>query len=120
MAEPDKGEPHAAFVLPAEAQPQPSRLLRLGLPFVGGVYLLMPLAYYPVYRVTAADAGWSAFWSHWLALPFWPCGPLWFLWLLLAMHVAAVGLWWIAPPSGVFLTRLSARAGARPVLFFPS
>src|SRR5580704_17532421 len=27
------------------------RILRLGLPFVVGVYLLMPLAYYPVYRV---------------------------------------------------------------------
>lgn len=94
------------------------RLLRLGVPFAVGVYLLMPLAYYPVYRQTAADTGWSAFWSHWLALPFWPCGPLWFLWLLLAMNIVAVLLWWIAPRYRAVLTRLSGRTGARPVLFF--
>src|SRR5262249_29460081 len=58
------------------------RLLRIGLPFVFGVYLLMPIAYYPVYRVTAADPSWLAYWRHWTALPFWPEGPLWFLWQL--------------------------------------
>ena len=41
------------------------RLLRLGVPFVLGVYLLMPVAHYPVYRVTAVDPSWSAFWSQW-------------------------------------------------------
>lgn len=30
------------------------RIWRLGVPFVVGVYLLMPLAFFPVYRVTAA------------------------------------------------------------------
>jgi glucans biosynthesis protein C len=94
------------------------RLLRLGLPFAGGVYLLMPLAYYPVYRQTAADTSWSAFSSHWLALPFWPSGPLWFLWLLFAMNLAAVALWSITPRARALLTRLSRRTGARPVLFF--
>ncbi|TMJ32246.1 MAG: acyltransferase [Alphaproteobacteria bacterium] len=67
------------------------RLLRVGVPFVLGVSVLMPLAYYPVYRVTAVDPGWSAFWSHWTALPFWPGGPMWFLWFLLALNIAAAG-----------------------------
>jgi peptidoglycan/LPS O-acetylase OafA/YrhL len=111
------------FVWPSLVRKGPAaflrdRLLRLGLPFVLGVYLLMPLAYYPVYRATAADAGWSAFWSHWLALPFWPCGPLWFLSLLLVMNIAAVALWWVTPNGRAFLTRLSAQGGARPALFF--
>jgi glucans biosynthesis protein C len=90
------------------------RFLRLGAPFVFGVSLLMPLAYYPVYRVTAVATGWSAFWSHWTALPFWPCGPLWFLWLLLAFNIAVAALYFVAPRSIEFLSRLAAQAGAYP------
>src|SRR5216684_3171228 len=44
------------------------RFLRIGVPFAVGVSVLMPLAYYPVYRVTAVDPSWPAFWSHWTAL----------------------------------------------------
>src|SRR5262249_31936059 len=56
------------------------RLIRIGIPFALAVGLLMPAAYYPVYRVTAVDPGLSAYWQHWLALPLWPSGPPWFLW----------------------------------------
>ena len=94
------------------------RVLRLGVPFAIGVYLLMPVTYYPVYRVTAVDPSWSAFWSHWMALPFWPSGPMWFLWLLLAFNIAAAALYWLAPRAGEFLGRLSANAGSRPGQFF--
>jgi glucans biosynthesis protein C len=90
------------------------RCLRLGAPFIFGVALLMPVAYYPVYRVTAADPSWSAFWSHWTALPFWPSGPLWFLSMLLTFNVAVAGLYFLAPRSVEFLSRLSARAAAHP------
>src|SRR5262249_61824432 len=76
------------------------RLLRLGVPFVLGVYLLMPVAHYPVYRATAVDPSWSAFWAHWRALPFSPSGPLWFLWQLLLLDTAAAALY-----------RLGSRAG---------
>ena len=76
------------------------RFLRLGVPFVIGLYVLMPVAYYPVYRVTAVDPSWSVFWSHWIALPFWPSGPMWFLWLLLVFNLAAAGLYWLAPRAG--------------------
>ena len=48
------------------------RALRLGVPFLFGVCVLMPLAHYPVYRVGASDPSWSAYWTHWVALPFWP------------------------------------------------
>jgi glucans biosynthesis protein C len=65
------------------------RLLRLGLPFCLAVGLLMPLAYYPVYRVTAIDTSFSSYWRHFLALPFWPSGPQWFLGVLLVFDLTA-------------------------------
>src|SRR5262249_62217226 len=59
------------------------RVLRLGLPFVVGVYLLMPAAYFPVYCVRSIDPSWSGVCANWIALPFWPYGPLWFLLVIL-------------------------------------
>jgi glucans biosynthesis protein C len=94
------------------------RLLRIGLPFVLGVYLLMPIAYYPVYRVTAADPNWAAYWRHWTALPFWPGGPLWFLWQLLVFDLLALVLFLTAPCLIEMLGRFSAAAGAAPRRYF--
>jgi hypothetical protein len=94
------------------------RVVRLGVPFLLGVYLLMPIAHYPVYRVTASDPSWSAYWQHWMALPFWTSGPLWFLWFLLILHAVAAGLYWLAPGAGAFLGRLSAGANARPGRYY--
>ena len=94
------------------------RALRLGVPFLLGVFLLMPLAHYPVYRVDAVDPSWSAFWAHWIGLPFWPTGPMWFLWCLLAFNIVAVGLFWLAPRSAEHLARLSAGAGSNPGRYF--
>jgi hypothetical protein len=94
------------------------RLLRLGLPFLLGVYVLMPLAHYPVYRLSAADASWSAFWVQWMALPFWPSGQLWFLWCLLALNLAATALYRLAPYAIEYLGRLSATGKEQPVRYF--
>jgi hypothetical protein len=90
------------------------RFVRLGIPFTVGLYLLMPVAFYPVYRAGAVDPSWSAFWSHWIALPFWPSGPMWFLWLLLLFNIAAAALFWLAPRAGESLGRLAANAGDHP------
>lgn len=94
------------------------RLLRIGLPFVFGVYVLMPIAYFPVYRVTASDPGWLAYWRHWTALPFWPGGPLWFLWQLLLFDILAIGLYLAAPRLMDMLGRFSASAGTTPRRYF--
>src|SRR5579871_3067703 len=51
------------------------RLLRLGAPYVFGILVLIPVAIYPAYRVTAIDPGLWAYAQHYLALPFWPNGP---------------------------------------------
>jgi surface polysaccharide O-acyltransferase-like enzyme len=90
------------------------RAWRIGLPFVLGAAFLMPVAHYPVYRVTAADPSWSAFWAHWIALPYWSVGPLWFLWQLLALNIAAAALYWLAPGFGGFASRLQSKAAERP------
>ncbi len=90
------------------------RVLRIGVPFILGTGLLMPAAHYPVYRLTASDPSWTAFWTHWTALPLWPAGPLWFLWQLLALDLAAAALFLLAPGLGRRLEGLHARAGEDP------
>jgi peptidoglycan/LPS O-acetylase OafA/YrhL len=110
------------FVYPSLSRKGPARfvfdrLVRLGIPFVLGVFLLMPLAYYPVYRVTAVDPTWSAFWFHWRALPFWPSGPLWFLSVLFACNLAFAALAAAIPGLRERLATLSAGAGTHPERF---
>jgi hypothetical protein len=94
------------------------RLLRIGIPFVLAVFLLMPLAYYPAYRATAVDPSVSAYWQHWLSLPFWPCGPQWFLAQLLTLNILAAALHRFAPEWGQRLVRLVTSVAGSPARFF--
>jgi glucan biosynthesis protein C len=93
------------------------RALRLGLPFAAVVLLLVPLAHYPGYLQSATDPSIAAFWQHWLALPFWPSGPMWFLWLLLIGDVAAAGLFQLMTRRRGALVRLSSYARRHPAKF---
>lgn len=86
------------------------RFVRLGVPFLLGAYVLMPIGYFAVYRQTALDPGWSAYWSHLTALPFWPAGPLWFLWILLLFNGIAAALSLVAPNVVNVLARIAANA----------
>jgi surface polysaccharide O-acyltransferase-like enzyme len=86
------------------------RLVRLGLPFVFGTLVLIPLAIYPAYLATASDPNFAAFLDAWLALPFWTNGPLWFLWQLLALNIVAAFLHWLAPHAIETLGRWAADA----------
>jgi hypothetical protein len=94
------------------------RLLRIGVPFMLAVFFLAPLAYYPAYRATAVDAGLNAYWQHWLALPFWPSGPQWFLWQLLAFNILAAAVHRFVPGWGERLVRLEAFTAGNPIRFF--
>jgi hypothetical protein len=94
------------------------RLLRIGIPFALAVIFLAPLAYYPAYRATAVDPGLSAYWQHWRSLPFWPAGPQWFLWQLLAFNILAAALHGFVPGWRERLVRLVAFAGGNPIRFF--
>jgi hypothetical protein len=94
------------------------RFLKLGVPLAFGLIVIMPIALYPAYRVTAIDPSLSAYAQHLLALPFWPNGPLWFLWQLLALTVVAAGMHRYAPHLVASLSRLSSSAGNHPGRFF--
>ena len=94
------------------------RFLRLGLPVAFAVVVVMPLALYPVYRMSAVDPSVAAYARHYLALPFLPNGPMWFLWQLLALTVVAAGVHRFVPQLGAFLARCSSGAGARPGRYF--
>ncbi len=94
------------------------RALRLGLPFAFGIAVVIPAAIYPAYRVTAADPSLAAYWHSLRALPFWPNGPLWFLWQLLALNFAAAGLHFIAPNAIPALGRWSTAADKTPARYF--
>lgn len=93
------------------------RLLRIGVPCILVVMLLMPVAYYPAYAVGAADPSVEAYWKHLLALPFWPCGPQWFLWELILLNVIAGLLSVIDPRWGERLGKLASTAREHPLKF---
>jgi hypothetical protein len=93
------------------------RLVRIGLPFALTVGLLMPVAHYPIYRATAVDPGVTAYWQHWLALPFWPSGPPWFLWVLLLFDLGVAALYALARRSGDALGHIVGKLSARPAAF---
>jgi glucans biosynthesis protein C len=93
------------------------RFLRLGLPFGLAVFLLMPVAYYPVYLVTASDPGVAAFLHSYLALPFWPSGPPWFLWQLLVLNIVVAGVHRSAPRWETLFAKM-ASFGAHPSRLF--
>jgi glucans biosynthesis protein C len=86
------------------------RAYRIGVPFILGTAILMPAAHYPVYRLTATDPSVSAFWAHWIALPYWPNGPLWFLWQLFLLNLAAAALFLLWPGFARFAERALANA----------
>ncbi len=95
-----------------------NRFVRIGIPFLLGVMLLMPVAFYPTYRVTAADPSLGAYWQHWRALPFWPNGPQWFLWQLLALDILAAGLHRFGARGGKLIRRLVASGRDHPLRCF--
>ena len=69
------------------------RLTRLGIPFLIGVVVLIPLAFYPTVLEIRLVYGWSqSFGEFWLDLAqrgFPTAGPLWFVWLLLVFDCLA-------------------------------
>ena len=84
------------FCAPSVARKGPraflaDRVRRLAIPFAVMAAVLAPLAYYPSYLQTAAPSGLSGFAREWWALSFWPAGPAWFLWVLLAFDAVAAG-----------------------------
>ena len=93
------------------------RVLRLGLPFLAAVFLLMPLATAPTYLQTASHPSPTDFVRRFLALPFWPAGPMWFLWVLLAFDAVAALVFAMYPRIDRPLLRLSLYVQKKPLRF---
>ncbi len=88
------------------------RLRRLGLPFAMAVVTLMPLAYYPSFRMTGTSIGFAGFWADTVFSGPWPSGPAWFIAVLLAFDLAAVPIYGLA--------RRGEGVARRPVMLSPS
>jgi glucan biosynthesis protein C len=69
------------------------RLIRLGIPFLIGVAVLIPVAFYPtmleIELVYGVSQSFGEFWIDFAQRGFAPPGPLWFVWLLLAFDCLA-------------------------------
>jgi surface polysaccharide O-acyltransferase-like enzyme len=94
------------------------RIMRLGLPYLFGIFLIIPLALYPAYSVRAAEPSIAGYWQALADLPFWPNGPLWFIWQLLALNFLACGFNSITPGMIPRLARWSATADNNLVRYF--
>ncbi len=62
------------------------RAIRLGIPFVLGAALVIPIAYYPSWLLSDATGG-GGFLSRFFTIDGWSPGPLWFIWVLLGFCV---------------------------------
>jgi peptidoglycan/LPS O-acetylase OafA/YrhL len=99
-----------------------ARFLRLGLPFVVGLLLIIPVAYYPtvlenglVFEIPVQ--GFGAFWLDYIRGGLNPPGPLWFVWLLLSFDLL-VALWYgFLRMTGLKSTRTSSPLLDNPLLF---
>jgi peptidoglycan/LPS O-acetylase OafA/YrhL len=94
------------------------RVLRLGIPFAIAAALLAPLAYYPAWLQSGGAPDLAQFWRAWIALPFWPAGPAWFLWVLVVFGSLAAIFNLISPRLIDGLGRFGAHADAHPWRFF--
>jgi len=69
------------------------RLTRLGIPFLIGVVVIIPVALYPtmleIELVYGVNQSFGEFWIDFAQRGFAPPGPLWFVWLLLAFDCLA-------------------------------
>ena len=66
------------------------RIKRLGIPFIIGVSLLIPIAYFPSFYLNNHSFDISEFIKDFVQKQQWPVGPPWFIWILLLFNVIAV------------------------------
>jgi fucose 4-O-acetylase-like acetyltransferase len=80
------------------------RLIRLGIPFVIGLPLLIPLAFFPgqleIEQIFGGRTNYIDFWLSMAQSGFMTSGPLWFLWLLLTFNCLIIVLYRVAPHLG--------------------
>ena len=77
------------------------RAFRLGVPLLISIFMLIPIAYYASFLryhlPGTTDFNFFHYWWRMITVGPWPSGQSWFLWVLLALDVIAVAIWWTAP-----------------------
>ena len=94
------------------------RLKRIGVPFVFALIVLSPLALYPAYAARTPDPSLAGYVTAFFSLPYWPAGPQWFLWQLMAINGIAALLYALSPDVVRDFRRLGAWAGEHSVLYY--
>ena len=94
------------------------RLKRIGVPFVFAFIVLSPLALYPAYAARTPDPSLAGYVTAFFSLPYWPAGPQWFLWQLMAINGIAALLYALSPDVVRDFRRLGAWAGEHSVLYY--
>ena len=98
------------------------RLIRLGIPFVIGVLVLVPLAYYPaqltVQLVYGGNVSLGEFWRELARNGFGTAGPLWFVWMLLVFDGVAAVIYLMFRPAQQAGEPRRRAVFERPWLFF--
>jgi len=99
-----------------------TRFRRLGIPFIVGLFVVTPVAFYPtvlenhlVYQ--APLQGFGAFWLDFVKGGLNPPGPLWFVWLLLAFDILAALWYGFLRITGLKSSRTSSPVLDNPLLF---
>ena len=94
------------------------RLKRIGVPFVFALIVLSPLALYPAYAARTPDPSLAGYVTAFFSLPYWPAGPQWFLWQLMAVNAIAALLYALSRDVVRDFRRLGAWAGEHSVLYY--
>ena len=94
------------------------RILRLGISFLFGVSVIVPITLFASYLQSVDEPGFGAYCRAWWALSYRPSGPMWFISMLLVFDIVAVGLFAFAPHWAERIGALASRAGERPVRLF--
>ena len=95
------------------------RGFKLGGGLLFGLAVVMPLALYPVYRLSASDPSLIGYIHAYRALPFIPNGPMWFLWMLIVLNLVAAALHrWARGAVEALGSLVAAGLARRPVVTF--
>jgi len=98
-----------------------TRFLRLGLPFVIGLVVIIPVAFYPTVLenglIYGISKGFGAFWLDYVKAGLNPPGPFWFIWLLLAFDLLAALWYTFLRTTGLKSSRANSPILDNPLLF---
>jgi surface polysaccharide O-acyltransferase-like enzyme len=93
------------------------RFHRLFIPFLIAVTLLMGIAYYPAYLLSAKPPGIYNYLLDFFTVEAWPVGPPWFIWVLFLFNIMIIPLAPFLAKTGRHLQPMAAKRPAKVLVF---